>query len=75
MIYRPWGSDLKILKLYEPSFFFLFPDCSSLRTLKEDLAKVSEEEELRVRKEETERLAKLRAKITLETEAEKEKIR
>ncbi|KGL87731.1 Centrosomal protein of 164 kDa, partial [Charadrius vociferus] len=44
-------------------------------TLKEDLAKVSEEEELRVRKEETERLSKLRAKITSETEAEKEKIR
>ncbi|NXN69619.1 CE164 protein, partial [Himantopus himantopus] len=47
----------------------------SLRTLKEDLAKISEEEELRVRKEETERLSKLRAKITSETEAEKEKIR
>ncbi|KFO08426.1 Centrosomal protein of 164 kDa, partial [Balearica regulorum gibbericeps] len=44
-------------------------------TLKEDLAKASEEEELRVRKEETERLSKLRAKIILETEAEKEKIR
>ncbi|KFQ89390.1 Centrosomal protein of 164 kDa, partial [Phoenicopterus ruber ruber] len=44
-------------------------------TLKEDLAKVSEEEELRVRKEETERLSKLRAKITSETEAEKEKMR
>ncbi|KFW60733.1 Centrosomal protein of 164 kDa, partial [Pygoscelis adeliae] len=43
--------------------------------LKEDLAKVSEEEELRVRKEETERLSKLRAKITSETEAEEEKIR
>ncbi|KFQ69072.1 Centrosomal protein of 164 kDa, partial [Phaethon lepturus] len=45
------------------------------RTLKEDLAKVSEEEELRVRKEETERLSKLRAKITSETKAEEEKIR
>ncbi|KFM00684.1 Centrosomal protein of 164 kDa, partial [Aptenodytes forsteri] len=43
--------------------------------LKEDLAKVSEEEELRARKEETERLSKLRAKITSETEAEEEKIR
>ncbi|KFR03115.1 Centrosomal protein of 164 kDa, partial [Nipponia nippon] len=45
------------------------------RTLKEDLAKASEEEELRVRKEETERLSKLRARIASETEAEKEKIR
>ncbi|KFV78846.1 Centrosomal protein of 164 kDa, partial [Struthio camelus australis] len=45
------------------------------RTLKEDLAKASKEEELRVRKEETERLSKLRAQITSETEAEKEKIR
>ncbi|KFP58895.1 Centrosomal protein of 164 kDa, partial [Cathartes aura] len=72
----PWGGDLKILKPPEPLFFsFLPPGCSSLRTLKEDLAKVSEEEELRVRKEETERLSKLRAKIASETEAEKEKIR
>jgi len=39
------------------------------------LAKVCEEEELRVRKEEAERLSKLRATITSETEAEKEKIR
>lgn len=55
--------------------FFLPPGCSFLRTLKEDLAKVCEEEELRVRKEEAERLSKLRATITSETEAEKEKIR
>ncbi|NXP07271.1 CE164 protein, partial [Thinocorus orbignyianus] len=46
-----------------------------LRTLKEDLVKVSEEEELCVRKEETERLSKLRAKIASEMEAEKERIR
>ncbi|KFU86115.1 Centrosomal protein of 164 kDa, partial [Chaetura pelagica] len=51
------------------------PGLHTHRTLKEDLAKVSEEEELRVRKEETERLSKLRDKITSETEAEVEKIR
>ncbi|KAM9519688.1 centrosomal protein of 164 kDa isoform 3-T3 [Guaruba guarouba] len=47
----------------------------SLRTLQEDLAKVSEEEELRIRKEATERLSKLRAEIASETKAEEEKIR
>ncbi|NWS46772.1 CE164 protein, partial [Probosciger aterrimus] len=47
----------------------------SLRTLQEDLAKVSEEEELRIRKEEAARLSKLRAEIASETEAEEEKIR
>lgn len=75
----PWGGGLKTLELPEPFIFFpsffLPPGCSSLRALKEDLAKVCEEEELRVRKEETERLSKLRATITSETEAEKEKIR
>ncbi|KFV10514.1 Centrosomal protein of 164 kDa, partial [Pterocles gutturalis] len=57
------------------SLFFLFSGCSFLRTLKEDLAKVSEEEELRVRAEAAETLSKLQAKIASETEAEKEKIR
>ncbi|KAM4646175.1 centrosomal protein of 164 kDa isoform 8-T9 [Amazona ochrocephala] len=47
----------------------------SLRTLQEDLAMVSEEEELRIRKEATERLSKLRAEIASETKAEEEKIR
>ncbi|KFR00016.1 Centrosomal protein of 164 kDa, partial [Opisthocomus hoazin] len=41
----------------------------------EDSAKVSEEEELCIRKEEAERLLKLRAKIASETEAEEQKIR
>ncbi|KFQ41141.1 Centrosomal protein of 164 kDa, partial [Mesitornis unicolor] len=54
---------------------FLVSGCFSPRTLKEDLAKISEEEELRVRKEETERLLELRAKIASEMEAEEEKIR
>lgn len=39
------------------------------------MAKVSEEEELRIRKEETERLSKLQAEIASETKAEEEKIR
>ncbi|KFP05493.1 Centrosomal protein of 164 kDa, partial [Calypte anna] len=56
--------------------YLVKPDCVSLaRSLKEDLAKVSEEEELRVRKEESERLSELLAKITSETQAEMEKIR
>ncbi|KGL79106.1 Centrosomal protein of 164 kDa, partial [Tinamus guttatus] len=45
------------------------------RALKEDLAKASKEEELRVRQEEAERLSKLRVQLASETEAEKEQIR
>lgn len=49
--------------------------CSSLRSLKEELAKATEEEELWLREEESKKLSKLRTQISAETEAEKEKIR
>lgn len=65
------------MKILNPEAFFVsffFSGCS-FTILREDLTKVSEEEELCMRKEETERLSELRAKITSEVEAEKEKLR